>query len=214
MLCGNFCQTSIVCMKRNAAWLVKQRGAMLTHYFNKNGDIDQAKIPNIGVAKATTNRRCNVADLPSCTQKGDPLTNSAYLRGRPLLQQRRVRGGDKYYRFGLPCYYRPTTSSTKATPTNPTLAKLLSREYLVVWSDDSLEFLSRLDMDELLKNTPNSCFSCKFPHETSHGKRTLFACESCFMEWHMECAPDICKEQGMFNIGEVMFCETCLNLLA
>jgi hypothetical protein len=203
---------------------------MLTHLFDsKSGnlrtkvpgtDLDR-RFPTLNFIEGSRDRRFLLTDLDNTQQDGDPLTDFAFGRGRPLVEQMIVEKGTrrgKSYRWGMPISWRDDATARLGSPRHadhPVLNMLELREYLFLFSDGTLEFLSRREVTELLDARPSICLKCHQGKITKPCGRVLhlYACESCWLVWHIPCAPSYCRDAGMFNRGEIIFCEPCHKVL-
>ena len=156
----------------------------------------QNRLDGLRMANIPNNKKHSRMDkaLRDAIEVGDPLTdhrNSAAIGYRPLLEMTFTTGGMQRFYFGLVFRYfdihDPSHPVVYEDEGSAGLLRMLSlREYLILWSDSTIDVRTRVDVDELLKKRYEQCGACKVPATAS-----MLLCESCFVLWHPKCVhPD------------------------
>ena len=187
---------------------------MIKNFFNGLGCFNESKVPP-GKNHRRYMRTCRPFDLDEdLLQVGDPLTDpSNYLQPgyRPVVEMPFQQGEDTVYFYGVVFGYRERTDDDNMMTGDEDEFEscMNNREYMVVWSDTTLDFRSRSDVDDLLKLGPDVCVKCG-----EHGAE-LAACESCYCEWHTDCLPAWIIQSGKASVSddEAMLCESCHKVL-
>jgi hypothetical protein len=205
-------QSCEVSMLANPDFCNKQRDGMIVHFFHGDG-LNISRIP-----ANRKSRRFSDRDIQNTLQYGDPLTSYDNRKSpafRPLVEMtfiERVNGEEsvnKFY-YGVVVAYRELDEGEldEGEPEcrmSSKLDVLASREYLIVWSDSTVDFRSRDDLDVLLKRRPDTCFQCGSLN--TELKSHLVTCESCFMCWHEECIDNQAPKVG--GPDDDWFCLDC-----
>ena len=179
---------------------------MIAYYLNKDGRVNH--IPN-----DKQHARFHESDLEAALEEGDPLTdkeNSAAPGFRPLLEMTFTRSGSLHFYYGIVFRYMEMDDSDPDDEylhegTHGLLRKMEHREYMIVWSDTTVDIRDRKDVDKLLKSRPNNCGAC--------GKgvtRKYNLCESCLILWHSSCMDPLTV---VGDSETPMLCLQCTELL-
>jgi len=185
-------------MLANPDFCIKQRGGMLDHFFHGDS-LDISCIP-----ANRKSRRFSDRDIQNTLQYGDPLTsfdNHTSPAYRPLVEMTFMDERVEKFYYGIVIAYRELDEDEYEYRMSSKLDALASREYLIVWSDSTVDFRSRGDLDELLKRRPDTCFECVTLN------KDLVTCESCFRCWHEECIDS--KAPAVGGPNDAWFCVDC-----